>query len=190
MPDGKFKLFEHQKTVKVREIRFRSAGHLCRGCNLVLMGGWCLRMAEAVEACKGFCTQSKPSQQSYWQLQWVSQIRPGGCWFTWPKMQLKARPNIQPQCRVFESWLCHTELTSGKNGVGQHWWETCPCFLPRWLGETCCEQGMARKYEQPISHCLKQKNEKRRKNILLAIIYYSSNKSYQTYHLLLAIVTT
>ena len=37
------------------------------------------------------------------------------------KMELKPKPNIQLQGRRFQSRLCHTELTSGKNDVGQHW---------------------------------------------------------------------
>ena len=112
------------------------AGHLCRGCNLVLMGGWYLRMA--VEACMSSCTRPERPRRPYWQLQWVGRIRPELCGLVKPKMQLKAGPNIQPQGRGFESRLCHTELTSGKNGVGQHWWGTCPGYMPQWLGETCC----------------------------------------------------
>ena len=129
------------------------AGHLCRGCNLVLMGGWYLRMAEAVEACMSSCTRPERPHRPYWQQQWVGRIRPELCGLVRPKMQLKARPNIQPQGRGFESRLCHTELTSGKNGVGQHWWGTCPGYMPQWLGETCCERGMPREYEQPLPHC-------------------------------------
>ena len=131
------------------------AGHLCRCCNLVLMGGWHLRMAKAVEACMSSCTQPERPHRPYWQLQWVGRIRPELCGLMRPKIQLKTRPNIQPQGRGFESWLCHTELTSGKNGVGQNWWGTCPGYMPLWLGETCCVRGMPREYGQPLIHCLK-----------------------------------
>ena len=61
------------------------------------------------------------------------------------------------QGRGFESRLCHTELTSSKNGVGQHWWGTCHDYMPQWLGETCCVRGMSREYVQPLPHFLKQK---------------------------------
>ena len=43
------------------------AGHFCKGCNLVLMGGWYLRMAEAVEACMSSCTQPERPHRPYWQ---------------------------------------------------------------------------------------------------------------------------
>ena len=95
------------------------------------MGGWYLRMAEAVEACMSSCTQPERPHRPYWQLQWVSRVRPELCGLVRPKMQLKARPNIQPQGHGFESRLCHTELTSGKNGVGQNWWGTCPGYVPQ-----------------------------------------------------------
>ena len=52
---------------------------LCRRCNLVLMGGWYLRMAEAVEACMSSCTQPERPHRPYWQLQWVGRIRPELC---------------------------------------------------------------------------------------------------------------
>ena len=48
----------------------------------------------------------------------VGRICPELCGLVQPKMQLKAKPNIQTQGRGFESRLCHTELNSGKNGVG------------------------------------------------------------------------
>ena len=50
----------------------------------------------------------------------MGQIRPELWGIVRQKMQLKARTNIEPQALGFESRLCHTELTSGKNGVGQH----------------------------------------------------------------------
>ena len=71
-------------------------------------------MAEAVEACMSSCTLS-------WRPQWVGQIPLMLCELVRTKMQLKATPNIQPQGCGFESLVCHTELTLGKNGVGQHW---------------------------------------------------------------------
>ena len=118
------------------------------------MGGPYLSMAEAVEAYMSSCTQPKRAHRPYWQLHCVGQVRLKLRW----KMQLKARPNIQPQGRGFESRLCHTELISGNNGVGQHWWGICPGYVPQWLGEICCERGMPRVYEQPLLHCLHKKN--------------------------------
>ena len=134
----------------------KKAVHLCRGCNLVLMGGWYLRMAEAVEACMSSSTQPEHPHRPYWQLQWVGRIHPELCGLMQPKMQLKAIPNIQPQGRGFESRLCHIELTSGKIGVGQHWWGTCPGYMPKWLCETYCEQGRPMEYKQPLPRCEKK----------------------------------
>ena len=122
-----------------RNILVLIAGPLFRGCNLVLMGGWYLRMAEAVEACMSSCTWPERPHRPYWQWQWFGRIRPELCGLVRPKVQLKARPNIQPQDRGFESRLCHTQPTSGKNGVG-----TCPGYMPQWLGDTYCERGMPR----------------------------------------------
>ena len=34
--------------------------------------------------------------------------------------QSHTKYSTSPQGRGFESWLCHTELTSRKNGVGKH----------------------------------------------------------------------
>ena len=80
-------------------------------------------MAEAVEACMSSCTQPERPHRPYGQLQWVGRIRPELCVLVRTKLQLKARPNIQPQGRGLESRPCHTELTSGKNNtvLGQHW---------------------------------------------------------------------
>ena len=53
---------DHKHCKKLTSIYFfffmqcRKDGLLCRGCNLALMRGWYLRMAEAVEACMSSCT--------------------------------------------------------------------------------------------------------------------------------------
>ena len=78
-----------------------------------------MRKAEAVEACMSSCTLS-----GHPTLLTIAEGRsdPSGAVRTCAgKMQLKARPNIKPQGCGFESQLCHTDQTSGKNGVGQHW---------------------------------------------------------------------
>ena len=124
-----------------------------RGCNFVLIGGWYLRMSGAVEACMSSCTRPERPNRPYWQLQWVSRIRPELCGLVRPKMQLKARPNIQPQGHGLESQLCHTEQ---RCLAAMHWWRTCPGYMPQWLGETCCERGRPREHEHPLPHCKKK----------------------------------
>ena len=68
-------------------------------------------------------------------------------------MQLKTKPNIQPQCLGFESWFCHTELTYGKNivaNIGEELakaiWHS-GCAKPA-VSEAC---SMHKEYEPPHS---------------------------------------
>ena len=127
------------------------------------MEGWYLRMADVGEACMSSCTQSRQSNWTHWQMQRVGQIHPGRAVLCNPKMQLKVRPNIQARKHGFESWLCHTELTSGRNSVGHHWWGTCPDYIPQWLSETCCERGMPWEYEQLLRHFADHERKRRKK---------------------------
>ena len=53
----------------------------------------------------------------------------------------KLDQNIQPQGCVVTSGFCHIELTSGENTIGQHWWGTCPIYMPQFLGKTECDWG-------------------------------------------------
>ena len=107
-----------------------------------------MRIAEAVEACMSSCTLPGRPHRLNWQLSGAVRT-----------CATKNEAQSQTKYPALPS-----ELTSGTNGVGQHWCGTCLGYMPQWLGETCCERGRPREHEQPLPHCKRKKKKKSSKN--------------------------